>query len=85
MKMKKKKNNDMKMTKSIMEELIRKRYKPSFSRKIGDFFEKFIIFITIIAVLSLTFIGIIFLIENPLSLMILFVGIALIILIRRKK
>lgn len=81
--MKNKKDGDLEITRRNLDKLIQKRYKRSFMSILGDFFEKIIIIVfLIISLISILFITIM-LIENPLSLLILFVGIVLIILSRR--
>jgi len=82
---KKNKDPEMDQTRQILKRLIETRYKRSFSQRLGDFFETILSFIVILGLIILAIAIVVMFIENPLSLLILFVGIALIMLIRSKK
>ena len=79
-----KKKNDMEMMITEMNKIIKKRHQPSFSQRLGDLFSTLLSFIIIVLVIFIVMILIVILIKNPLSLLILFVGITLLILTRSK-
>jgi hypothetical protein len=82
--MKKKKDQDVEGVRNTLRWIIRERYNKPFSQRLGNFFENLLAFIIILGFIALVGLIVLMLIDNPLSLLVLFVGTALLILIRRK-